>query len=109
MKVPSGQSVAKAMGEKILKPSDLADLKPFVLDTRTPLWFYVLREADVLGGGKRMGPVGGRIITEVFIGLLEGDSLSYLRQDPGWIPTLSTTGDFKITDLLKFAGVVVKL
>jgi hypothetical protein len=109
MRVPSGQSVAKVMGEKILEPSALADLKPFVLDTRTPLWFYVLREADVLGGGKRMGPVGGRIITEVLIGLLEGDSLSYLRQDPEWIPTLSTTGDFKIIDLLKFAGVVIDL
>jgi len=31
-----------------LEPADLADLKPFHLQQRTPLWFYVLREADVL-------------------------------------------------------------
>jgi hypothetical protein len=58
--VPSGQSVAKAMGEKPLTSDQLADLKPFGLDKRTPLWFYVLREAELLGvvngqGGGRLG------------------------------------------------------
>jgi len=116
-RMPSGQSVAKTMCEQPLTSDDLADLKPFGLDQRTPLWFYILREADLLGkngrgeGGTRLGPVGGRIVAEVFIGLLQGDRLSYLRQDPNWVPTLesSTSGDFKMSDLLKFAGVVVDL
>ncbi len=56
--------------------------------------------------GKRLGPVGGRIIAKVFIGLLEGDHLSYLTQDPGWTPTLVTNGNFTMTDLLHVAGVV---
>lgn len=108
--VPSGQRVAKAMSEDLLSSEDLADLKPYQLETRTPLWFYILREADVLGKeGKHLGPVAGRIVAEVFIGLLEGDRLSYLRQDPEWKPTLSSTGDFTMVDLLKFAGVVPDL
>jgi hypothetical protein len=108
--LPSGQRVAKAMKEDILSPGDLADLKPYQLETRTPLWFYILREADVLGDdGKRLGPVGGRIVAEVFIGLLEGDRQSYLRQDPEWQPTLGNNGKFTMVDLLKFAGVVTHL
>ncbi|PZO51983.1 MAG: peroxidase [Phormidesmis priestleyi] len=113
-RIPSGQSVAKAMGVNVLHPTILQDLKPFALDQRTPLWFYILREAETaeFGAGKHLGPVGGRIVAEVLIGLLEGDSESYLQQDPGWIPTLPTLsadGSFKITDLLRFAEVVIPL
>lgn len=109
--LPSGQRVAKAMGIAPLLPADLADLKPHNLHDKTPLWFYVLREADVMSDGKRLGPVGGRIVGEVFIGLLEGDGMSYLKQEPDWTPTLpsATAGDFKIADLLRFAGVVTAM
>ncbi|MBV6467881.1 MAG: peroxidase [Candidatus Brocadia sp.] len=109
--LPAGQSVAKAMGVPSLDATDLADLKPLKLHNRTPLWFYVLREAEVKEDGKQLGPVGGRIVAEVFIGLLQGDGMSYLKQDPAWMPTLpSATADtFKMTDLLKFAGVVASL
>jgi hypothetical protein len=105
-KLPSGQRVAKAMGLKPLAKSDLKDLKPLHLDDSTPLWFYVLREAEKKGDGKRLGPVGGRIVGEVFIGILEGDPMSYLRQDPDWTPTLGSNDTFTVVDLLKFAGVV---
>ena len=104
-KLPSGQRVAKAMGVEPLAAADLADLKPLHLDERTPLWFYILREADVMADGKRLGPVGGRIVGEVFVGLLEGDPMSYRRQDPDWTPTLADDG-FSMVDLLKIAGVV---
>ena len=109
--LPSGQRVAKAMNLPILSQGDLADLKQYGLDDRTPLWFYILREAGVIANGERLGPVGARIIAEVFIGLLQGDRSSYLSQDPDWEPLLPTidpsrTGeDFKIIDLLRFAGV----
>jgi len=95
----------------VLDAGHLDDLRPFNLAKRTPLWFYILREADVEEVGKQLGSVGGRIVAEVFIGLLQGDSLSYLRQDPGWTPTLpsATPDTFGITDLLRFAGVVAPL
>lgn len=109
--LPSGQSVAKAMDLPVLDATDLADLKDLKLHLRTPLWFYILREAEVKENGERLGPVGGRIVAEVFIGLLQGDSMSYLKQDPEWTPTLpSAVADtFKMTDLLRFAGVVAPL
>lgn len=109
MQVPSGQNVAKAMKLPELQPKDLADLKPFHLQQRTPLWFYVLREADVMEGGNRLGPVGGRIVAEVIAGLILGDGQSYLRQDPDWQPTYGTDGSFTTVDLLKTAGVVAPL
>jgi hypothetical protein len=111
LRVPSGQRVAKAMGVPELPREDLEDLQPYGLDTRTPLWFYVLREAEKLADGRRLGPVGGRIVAEVFIGVLEGDRQSYLRQDPEWTPSLPAAqpGTFEMTDLLRFAGVVTTL
>jgi hypothetical protein len=103
--LPSGQRVAKAMEIEPLAESRLSDLKPFGFDKRTPLWFYVMREADVEQDGTALGPVGGRIVAEVFIGLLQGDRMSYLRQEPDWKPTLGEDRDFKMADLLTFAGV----
>lgn len=105
-KLPSGQRVAKAMGLTPLPKSEFKDLKALHLDDSTPLWFYVLREADRKGDGDRLGPVGGRIVGEVFIGVLEGDPMSYLRQDPDWTPTLGNDDEFGMVDLLKMAGVV---
>ena len=109
MGVPSGQRVAKAMSLPELAPADLADLEPFHLHERTPLWFYVLREAEVKADGEHLGPVGGRIVAEVIIGLIQGDGQSYLRQDPDWTPTYGTDDAFTVVDLLKKAGVVATL
>ena len=109
MKMPSGQRVAHAMNVPVLASADLDDLKPFHLQTRTPLWFYVLREAEVTQNGERLGPVGGRIVAEVIIGLIEGDGQSYLRQEPDWTPTYGPNGSFGTVDLLKAADVVAAL
>jgi hypothetical protein len=109
MEVPSGQRVAKAMKEPELAPADLDDLKPFHLRERTPLWFYVLREAQVTAGGEHLGPVGGRIVAEVIIGLIMGDRQSYLRQEPDWTPTYGSNESFTVADLLKAADVVATL
>lgn len=109
MQVPSGQRVAQAMAAPQLAAADLDDLAPFHLQQRTPLWFYVLREAEVMADGVRLGPVGGRIVAEVIVGLITGDRLSYLRQDPDWTPTYGTADTFTVADLLRAAGVVVSL
>jgi hypothetical protein len=67
----------------------------------TPLWFYILREAE-LGGGKLKG-VGARIVAETFHRAMEGSSVSILR-DPTWRPTLGPDGNtFRMVDLLLFA------
>jgi Animal haem peroxidase len=109
-KLPSGQAVAKAMDVPPLPAAALQVLQPLNLEERTPLWFYVLLEAEMLADGKHLGPVGGRIVAEVFIGLLQGDPMSYLCQEPGWTPNLGATPDrFSMVDLLNKAGVVTAL
>jgi hypothetical protein len=108
--LPSGQDVARAMGINPLADQQLYDgleLPGEVLTDlagHAPLWFYVLKEAEVEGGSARLGRVGGRIVAEVLIGLLCGDPLSYLSVDPTWVPTLNGTreGDFTFTDLINF-------
>lgn len=107
--VPSGQRVALAMKLPVLAPADLDDLRAFHLEKRAPLWFYVLREAEVIAGGEHLGPVGARIVAEVFVGLLQGDRQSYLSQDPDWEPTYGSAGSFTTADLLRAADVVAAL
>jgi hypothetical protein len=109
MGVPSGQRVAKAMKLTPIDPSDLDDLEPFDLHRRTPLWFYILREAETMADGEHLGPVGGRIVAEVLTGLIRGDRQSYLRQDPDWTPTYGSNDEFTVVDLLETANVVADI
>lgn len=106
--IPSGQAIARVMGVRILTPEQLTELAPFGMERNTPLFYYLLKEAEIFENGLRMGPVGSRIIGEVFIGLLKADKDSYLTVNRNWKPTLpsATSGDFEIADLLRFAGVV---
>ena len=87
--------------------ADVAAISPRLAAT-TPLWLYVLREADVIEDGLHLGPVGGRIVCEVLIGLLQLDPESFLAADPGWRPTLPSRlgeDEFVMADLLTLAGV----
>ena len=68
--------------------------------------YYALKEAELVEQGLRLGPVGGRIVAEVLIGLLQSDPASYLVAQPGWQPTLQKPGGgFRMVDFLRFAGV----
>jgi hypothetical protein len=114
--LPSGQDVAAAMGIPAglrLTDADFtaagmpAGLKA-TFAARTPLWYYVLAEARTKRQGRRLGPVGGRIVAEVFLGLLSGDPFSYLSVAPDWTPTAGqfgagAGGKFGIAELLRFA------
>jgi hypothetical protein len=109
--LPSGQDVAAAMSltpltaaELDLDGLSLTAAQKTALKAHTPLWYYLLREAQVKGSGEHLGPVGGRIVAEVLVGLLDGDPQSYLSQKPLWKPFLpaATAGDFTMKDLVKF-------
>lgn len=73
---------------------------------QTPLWYYILKEAELQGGGKRLGEMGSRIVAEVLVGLIQGGKHSFLKRQPNWTPTLlsATAGGFTMTDLLRFVG-----
>jgi hypothetical protein len=118
--LPAGCDVARAMGEVPLTGEEL--LQPLqahkagervpqidratraALVEATPLWYYVLCEALLRSDGERLGPVGGRIVAEVLLGLLEADPQSYLRQWPEWKPTLlaRVPDSFTMADLVRF-------
>jgi hypothetical protein len=106
--LPSGQSIARVMGVTPLAAADLHELAHLGVgfERSTPLWYYVLKEAEILADGLHLGPVGGRIVAEVLIGLLQSDPSSYLATQPRWRPTLpAKNGTFRMTDFLTFAGV----
>jgi Animal haem peroxidase len=79
----------------------LLDPRKEELVAHTPLWFYILREAELNGG--RLNDVGARIVAETFHRAMEGSNASIVR-DPGWRPTLGSDGTtFCMVDLLLFA------
>ncbi|MEU3274780.1 heme peroxidase family protein [Saccharomonospora sp. NPDC006951] len=100
--LPSGQAVAGYLGADVLTPEELQ----LPHHGPAPLWYYVLREAELRAQGHHLGEAGGRIVAEVIIGLLAADPSSYLRNEPSWRPVLpsETSGDFTMPDLIAFTG-----
>jgi hypothetical protein len=109
----SGQQMADRLGlpqltaDQLITGNGGADLSELDEDVRksliraTPLWFYVLREAE-LNGGVLTG-VGGRIVAEVFHRAIEGSDHSIVR-DQTWRPSIGNRGDkFTMADLLVVA------
>ncbi len=129
LSLPTGQAMARAVDAGALSRDELSQgnspemtqaMEAGGFFDRTPLWFYVLKEAEVRGGGQRLGEVGSRVVAETFVGVLLADPESYLAQNRGWDPsqpvpcaggaTLKmpdgrTIG--AIADLFRFAGVAV--
>ena len=105
--VPGGQVVSRAMGipplgAVALDITDVADDLQF----DTPLWYYILKEAELQCDGKKLGPVGGRIVAEVIVGLVAHDPLSYFNVDPAFTPEqpfTDTPGEFTMAHLIRFA------
>lgn len=46
-------------------------------EDQTPLWFYILKEAEVLGRGGRLGPLGTQIVADTMLGIIASDPDSY--------------------------------
>lgn len=128
LRLPVGQSVARALGIDPLKPEEIeaialgtkaenedeaarnarerqaSVLREAKFLDRTPLWYYILAEAAA-GGGFVLGPVGSTIVAEVLIGMVRQTEDSILSQ-PGWRPTLGTRpGFFTLEDFFRFSGV----
>ena len=134
--LPTGQSVAKAMGvipltddqiiigKAVDAPGDGDVVGPIsklpklsAFRGKCPLWAYILAEAaatktivsiPVTPNTKistpQLGSVGGRIVAEVFLGMLFGDNDAFLSADPTWIPTIGTAKDkFALRDLVAYA------
>jgi len=108
--LPSGEQVARAMGISDSVISDVTSAATAAadghLDGATPLWFWLLTEAGVVGRGgaepgEGLGPVGAAIVAEVLIGLLECDERSWLSSNRDWEPEAGKT---TIGDLLQWGS-----
>ncbi|HTX36436.1 MAG TPA: heme peroxidase family protein [Bryobacteraceae bacterium] len=118
LSIPTGQAVADGMQTQALTPAELqgapGPIQDAVIgggfDTATPLWYYILREAEVQQNGNRLGSVGSRIVAETLSALARRDGASYLNnpQDsavkPNGIEVGGGTVIATIADLIKFAG-----
>ena len=123
LSIPTGQAVCDVMGIIPLTPAELKagesalintvlSNPAYQFDTRSPLWYYILREAAVQQNGARLGEVGSRIVAETLVGLVKQDPNSYLnnQHDPavnsGYIQ-VGPGGPGKISSLamlLSYAG-----
>ena len=126
-KLPSGQAVARALGEKVIpdehlvigKATEKGEKTPLAqiagsFAGRAPLWAYILSEAQVTSWDRassrvspdnipiKLGPVGGRIVAGVFAALLRGDPTSYLNEGALFTPVMDFTRDgrFGLAELI---------
>lgn len=106
--LPSGQDVAAALA--VPRPLDETEIWAGVPDAPpkggpAPLWYYILKEAEIRAQGKRLAGAGAEIVGRVFQALLAADDQSWIVQSPGWTPTLpsKTPGTFAMTDLVAVA------
>ena len=90
--LPSGQAIAEAMGAPVLSRADLtelAGLRPR-LDTTTPLWYYILKEAEVRQGACTSGPSAGGSSPRCSSACCRPIRDAYLNVQPDFPPTLPT-------------------
>ena len=130
LRLPSGQCVAKALGVEPLADDELVIGKAIVQRTEppsitdiasgfvgnAPLWAYILSEAQVMSwknaSGEasddtpiKLGPVGGRLVAEVFASLLRGDPTSYVNAKYKFepFPEFSHNDEFGLAELINVA------
>jgi hypothetical protein len=122
MDLPSGEDVAREMSRRgnwirILTDNEIVsgDHKEILTNPRygllgnTPLWYYVLKEAELHtnGAGQRgrsLGPLGSYLVADVILDALVADPDSYLSV-PDWSPTIATMrggGEASMSGVLKF-------
>ena len=92
LRLASGQSVARALGEPPLSEEELTTnseraetqqgciLRNHSLTRETPLWYYILKESEVRHNGNRVGPVGSRVVAETIYAALRSDPDSLLNR-----------------------------
>jgi Animal haem peroxidase len=94
-------------------PVPIANVSP-AFAHNCPLWTYILAESRanqemvklpvteaVTLKTPKLGPVGGRIVAEVFLGIMFGDSHSFLSQEPDWHPAAGV--NYTLKDFVKYA------
>jgi hypothetical protein len=105
--LPAGQDVAKMMKMKPLSSTELGlpDAGNPGWAGKAPLWFYILREAEICQGGRRLGPLGAKLVAEVIVGILSCDKSSYIYDKTPFqpAPPIAPSGQFTMGEFAAFA------
>lgn len=117
LQLPNGQQVAVALQNLGVQVSQLSVNQilqggaPSAIALNTPLWFYVLREAEIQSEGAHLGQVGGTIVAETIIGLLESDPDSLLNRTTEWPFKIGKTDSDIVTmvELINFVDATQKI
>jgi len=113
--LPSGEDVAAEIarrmpGIRILTADeivsgpheDVLTNPKYGFRNNTPLWYYILKEAEVAPReGKHLGPIGSYIVADVIVGALAADADSYLSA-PAWEPTIDGGRRNSMREILGF-------
>lgn len=110
--LPSGQAVANEIHEPLIPKDILLDvtyrdvMSNHGFDEETPLWYYILKEAE-RAGGDRLGKVGSLIIAETLVGIIKNSPISILDGEK-WQPEFGKRAPqhFGMAEMLEFAEVV---
>ena len=111
-RLPTGQQLRVALDPKATIRTDhtaWANARAYGFGDETPLWYYLLLEAEIEGeAGEHLGKIGSRIVAEVIDAALHHDSGSFLHEAGGeWKPlTWPEINHRTIEDLSDLAAVV---
>jgi Animal haem peroxidase len=105
----SGLHDATAAVRKILATRlASAGFDPNYLAARTPLWLFILAEAEATQHSRRLGELGSHIVDEFLLGSLRCDEASILYAAPGdlqgWGPTatIAQTRRYSMPELIAY-------
>jgi hypothetical protein len=107
--VKTGQEIAHALKVNAMSDGELFANRPDLakaFTNNTPLWYYVLAEAEQQNQGERLGEVGGRIVMETMVGLMMADANSILRKAADFLPRRAYRNadeEFRMQELIKAA------
>jgi len=110
LELPNGQQVVEELNSlgfniNLLTEAEIIDGNaPLEIKNNTPLWYYILKEAEIRNDGKHLSDVGGIIVGETITGLLESDSTSFVNRTTEWLFKLGNSGNdlVSIIDILEF-------
>ncbi len=118
--LPSGEALSRVYGLEPLSKNQLdiidllKDIHPNsnfydVSYFETPLWYYLLKEAEEQENGQRLGKTASYIFIETVQSVLSQDTSSYLMLYPTWQPYFGTTNtSFTMKDLVIFTEIEQK-
>jgi len=120
--IPSGQDIIAKLREEGIKeftaltenevlnglPTDLrVAMREQGLASQTPLWFYILKEAEIQESGQHLGQLGSWLVGQTLIWLIAHSPISVIQEE--WTPSDSLIPDLQslssVMDLMVYARV----